>query len=204
VAPDRVGCAPDRAFATILGMSTRRLLQTLCALAVVALGSLPGRGRAADARRLGQPLDSVFYIAKSENRNQVHYAVRVDARCVPRGEQPVYGYWRNYEQGPTARSPLLSIEEPAYGLAAPQQRQRTAHGGSVRFALRAFPERTIVVDTFATPDGCRALAATRVHGEVAQLRSIYVQLGLLFAVERVLVHAERLSDGAQLVERVTN
>src|SRR5690348_6852763 len=62
------------------------------------------------------PVSSVFYLAKSENKNQVHYAVRVDDRCRPVGAAPVYGYWRDLEVGPSATSRLLQHEQPAYGL----------------------------------------------------------------------------------------
>jgi len=36
----------------------------------------------------GGVVSSAFFIAKSENRNQVHYGVHVDAACSPVGAEP--------------------------------------------------------------------------------------------------------------------
>ncbi len=41
----------------------------------------------------------VFSIAKSENKNQVQYVVRLDAHCAPVGPAPVFAYWRMLEKG---------------------------------------------------------------------------------------------------------
>lgn len=174
------------------------------AIAWVCVCSLPCVARGEGTVVAGRPLDSVFFIEKSENRNQVHYGVKVDAKCAPVGEAPVYGYWRNLEEGKDARSPLLSIEQRGYGVDIERARSRPTGGGSVQFSLRGLAGRRIVIDTFTTPEGCRAVAASRILDQVAELRSIYVELGglLNLQVERLLLRGKGLRSHADLVETV--
>src|SRR3954471_2332361 len=80
-------------------------------------------------------LPSAFFISKSENRNQVHYAVAVDASCAPAGDTPVHPYWRLLEEGPALTSPLLEREQQVYGIASQRVTQRTASGGSIALTL---------------------------------------------------------------------
>jgi hypothetical protein len=54
----------------------------------------------------------VFSIAKSENKNQVQYVVRLDDHCAPWGPEPLSAYWRMLEQGPTQTAPILPREVP--------------------------------------------------------------------------------------------
>src|ERR1700678_3657284 len=96
----------------------------------------------------------LFSISKSENRNQVVYAVRVDEACRPPGQSPVHAFWQNLEVGPNDQSPLLFIEQPAYGLAS----QEALPGDAVKVRLRALPDRPIVVHTARTGDTCTATA----------------------------------------------
>ena len=57
---------------------------------------------------------SLFTIGKSQNKNQVQYAIRVDGQCVPVPGAPVFAYWRMLELGPTRLEPLLACEQDAY------------------------------------------------------------------------------------------
>lgn len=166
--------------------------------------SLPSSTRAEGAALTGRPIDSVFFIEKSENRNQVHYGVRVDRNCAPTGDAPVYGYWRNLEEGKDARSSLLGIEQRGYGVSIARSQARPTGGGSVQFTLRGLAGRRIVIDTFSTPQGCRAVAAARILDQVAELRSIYVKLGglLNFQVDQLLLRGTALRTHADLVETV--
>lgn len=174
------------------------------ATALVCVCSLPCLTRAEGVAPVGRPVDSVFFIEKSENRNQVHYGVRVDRNCAPIGDEPVYGYWRNLEESKDARSPLLSIEQRGYGVSIERSKARATGGGSVHFSLRGLAGRRIVIDTFSTPEGCRAVAAARILDQVAELRSIYVKLGglLNFQVDQLLLRGTALSTHADLVETV--
>jgi hypothetical protein len=158
----------------------------------------------AQVKVAGNPVHSVFFIAKSENRNQVHYAVRVDARCRPIGTRPVYGYWRDYEDGPKATSRLLDHEQSAYGLTAPRWVRAAAEGGQIRIGLRGFPDRPLTIETFRTRAGCRARAHTTIARSHAVLRSIYVELGFLFSIDYVLLRGYRAADGRPLQEKVND
>ena len=177
-----------------------------CVVCLVAVHSLaaPASGKpAANARRLTWAnTQSVFRIQKSENRNEVHYAIRVDAQCHPSGKQPVFGYWREFEKGPRAVSPLLSHEQPAYGLMPPRSVERTASGGRVRVSLRAFPERLLTIEVQRAGTGCAARALTTIHKQPAMLNSIYVQIGFLFSVEYAIARGVRLPEGTPVQEKL--
>ena len=184
-----------------------RLLGVAVAIGCCAPALLPGRLRAADPppRTLpGNPVRSVFFISKSENKNQVHYAVRVDALCRPHGKRPMYGYWRDFEDGPNATSALLSHEQSAYGLTAPRWVRHGKEGGQVRIGLRGFPDRPLTIETFRAQDGCRARAYTTIARRAAVLRSIYVELGFLFSIDYVLVRGYHVADGRPVQEKVND
>jgi hypothetical protein len=149
-------------------------------------------------------VQSVFHISKSENRNEVHYAVRVDAGCHAVGRQPLFGYWRDFEKGPRAVSPLLSHEQPAYGLTPPRSIEQTGVGSRVRISLRAFPERLLTVETQRQAASCAARAVTTIQKQPAMLISIFVQIGFLFSVEYAVVRGPRLSDGAPVQEKIND
>lgn len=154
-------------------------------------GSLPGK-----------PVTSVFFIAKSENRNQVHYAVRVDDQCRPVGNKPVYNYWRDFEKGPGVTSPLLDREQSAYGLTEPHWVRRSDQGGRIRIGLRSFPERPLIIETFQGPNECRARALVMIQNKPAVLRSIYVDIGFLFNVDYILLRGYRVTDNRPVQEKI--
>jgi hypothetical protein len=148
------------------------------------------------------PVDSVFHIEKSHNRNQVHYAVKVDAACRPLGARPVWGYWREFEVGPRATSHILPHEQQAYGVQEGAAVQLGPNWGRVRINLRGFPQRPLVIDTFRQGSGCAARALTSIAGQPALLRSIYVKIGFLFSVEYALARGLRSSDGKPVEEKL--
>lgn len=175
-------------------------------VAVLGMASIVrGGSNAPSARALrlpSAPVSSVFHVEKSENKNQVHYAVRVDERCRPTGKAPVYAYWRDLEDGPKAVSPLLQHEQPAYGLTEPRATEVNESGGEIRIGMRGFPDRALRIVTFAEGGGCRARAYTPIEGAPAMLTSIYVELGFLFSVDYVLVRGLRVSDARPVKEKV--
>jgi hypothetical protein len=70
--------------------------QIACTCSIAALGTSPS-ARAEPA--LDNDPTSVFIVAKNQNKNQVHYGVRLDPACSVVGAQPVYSYWRMLERG---------------------------------------------------------------------------------------------------------
>lgn len=181
-------------------------LAPACALAGISLVTWPLAAapttQPAGVRLPVAAVGSVFHIEKSENKNQVHYAVQVDEACRPRTAKPVYAYWRELERGPTVVSDLLDHEQPAYGLRAPRLVQRNESGGLIRVSLRAFPERPLSIELFRTTTGCGARALVTIRGQPAVLSSIYVDIGFLFSVNYALLRGVRVSDGQPVQEKI--
>jgi hypothetical protein len=146
-------------------------------------------------------IGSVFFVAKSENRNQVHYGLHLDEACSPSGRAPVFAYWRMLEHGPLATEPLLAHEVPAYGVAEQRVLARDQGGGRVAVTLRALPARTIVVASQAQGEVCRADATTSIGGAPAALTSVYAKLGWPFGVDYLVLSGRGL-DGREVRERI--
>jgi len=174
------------------------------ALGAMLLGYTPRLAHGATPR--SDPR-SVFFIAKSENRNQVHYGVRLDPSCAPVGPSPVFAYWRMLERGPLATEPLLTRELGAYGFAGQRVIAREPNGGQVEVTLRALPARPIVVGsglgaTQRPGEPCSATATTTIAGAAASLTSVYAKLAWPFGVEYLMLSGRSLADGRELRERI--
>jgi hypothetical protein len=164
----------------------------LASIASIARGDGPGRDVA-----------SIFHVAKSENRNQVHYGIHLDGDCAPVGPEPVFAYWRMLEHGPSATEPLLSREVRAYGFASQRVLERGPGGGRVMVTLHALPGRPIVISSSAAGDGtCTAVAVTSVDKVPAALSSVFVQLRWPFGVSYLRIAGRSVVDGRKLEETV--
>ena len=140
-------------------------------------------------------IPSALFVSKSENKNQVHYGVRVDERCTLASPSPVFAYWKMLERGPDATEPLLAREESAYGIAS----QRVS-GDTVTVTLHALPSRPITIRVARTDSGCVASAETTIDGQAARLFNVHVALGFLHVDH--LVITGWATDGRVLRERV--
>jgi len=136
----------------------------LCPLASLAGAPAPARG-----------VDSAFFIARSENRNQVHYGVHVGEDCSPQGPHPVHAYWRMLEQGTAKTEPLLRIEGPAYGLEDTQEVASSPAGWRIRIRLRAYSDRPIEIALARENGACTTRAWMVLNGSLSQLEQIYVR-----------------------------
>jgi len=172
----------------------RRL--SLCWVAVAA--SLAGTARG----DTGRDVASVFFVAKSENKNQVHYGLHLDTACAPAGAAPVFVYWRMLEHGPGATEPILSREAAAYGIADQSVIERRPDGGRIVLHLRAMPDRTIEIGTTARDVRCEVSATTRIDGAPALLASVFAQLRWPFGVDYLLLSGRSLADGHVVRERL--
>ena len=148
-------------------------------------------------------LDSVIFLTKNTNKNQVHYGVRVDEHCRPLEDEPVYAYWRNLEEGPDERSGLMFWEEPGYGLVQPKQVERSEKSGSLQLVIRGVPEHTIKLDTFTTEEGCAARAFTHINGSNAVLERIDINVSGWATVNKIEIFGVSASDG-QMVSEITH
>ncbi len=141
-----------------------------------------------------QDPDSVIFLTKNTNGNQVHYGVHVDERCRPAAKRPVYAYWRMLEKGPEERAGLMFWEQPGYGVKQPDEVSAEDSGGRFTFMIRGVPERRIRVETFLADKGCRARAFTTMNGEDALFRRIDIEVSGWANVHRVEIHGLRPTD----------
>ncbi len=122
---------------------------------------------------------SAFFISKSENKNQVHYSVDVDAQCMPSGSAPVRAYWRDIEDGKVVIKPLKGMEEPAYGI----KFQRVLKVGDgrqiVEMAVRGLPSRVVHIETKSVDGKCVAEARAVVKDETVTLVEVFLKIGFL-------------------------
>lgn len=141
-------------------------------------------------------IPSAFSIAKSGNKNEVHYAVRVDETCNPSRSAPVRPYWRMLERSKDAVEPLSSTEERAFGV----QRQ-DVDGDSVHLVLRGLPSRTITIRTTRNGDGgCDSTASMSVAGTSARIAGVFVKQSL-FGVSYIQVDGQS-ANGELVRERI--
>jgi hypothetical protein len=131
----------------------------------------------------------------------VHYAIRLDQNCQPRGAAPLFGYWRDLEEGPNVTSPISARAERAYGLAR-QAVSTTANGATVRAILQAVPDRPLVIDVTRSGDRCEATARTMIDGSRAVLERAFIQLAPFFRVAHVDLTGRSTRDGTPRQERI--
>jgi hypothetical protein len=141
----------------------------------------------------------LFSISKSENKNQVEYAIRVDDRCQPLAVAPVFAYWRMREKGPGVTEPLLAHELDAYGIAS-QVTTHTPDGVVVQLVLRAVRGRPIAIGVSRSASGaCQALSTVAISGSPAHLYDVYAKLKWPFGVEYLLLQGWSL-DGTRIMK----
>ena len=111
----------------------------------------------------------LFVIERNKNRNLVQYRVRLDADCVPAGDEPIDCYWRMLEKGPDAVEAVGLFEQAAYGIG-----RQECHSDGLIVRLKALPERVVTVRAGFDGGACRARAYTRIDGAEARLTRVYV------------------------------
>jgi len=170
-----------------------------------AHAALAGTDDPADTGRSFGPatgdIASVFFVAKSQNRNQVHYGIRLDRSCRPSGERPVFAYWRMLENHGELE-PLLPVETTAYGLLDEQPVDvHTPGETTVSVGLRALSDRRVTILVRRGASGCEATATTTVGGAAARLRFAYVHVVWPFGIDYILLRGRR-GEGAVPVEEI--
>jgi hypothetical protein len=170
-----------------------RLITILSGAAFAALAiTAPQQSRAS----VSSEISSALAIAKSSNKNQVHYAVEVDGACAPTGASPVRPYWRMLEKSADATEPLGGMEQRAFGIA-----RQDVSGDDVRISLRALPQRPITIHTIRAEDGkCTSSASTTINGVPARIDNVFVKTKL-FGVDYVQLTGIT-KDGSVVRERL--
>ena len=187
--------APSRSFAA------HRSVVIVAALAATLLN---GRSVIADPTPPPMPrldMNTVFLVAKSENKNQVHFGVHVDQQCNVVGANPLYGYWRMLEKKGEIE-PILSREVRAYGIDPVQKIEKSGDTTTITTRLNAIPDRLLRIRITRTPSGCGAEATMPIAGGDARLRLIYVRIGWMFSVDYILLRGSRMPDGHTVEEKI--
>jgi hypothetical protein len=167
-----------------------------CLLGLAVTGSLALPSVVASAARALE-LPSVLVIAKSSNRNEVHYAAVVDQACAPVGTAPLRPYWRMLERGPSATEGLLDSEQRWLGIG-----HQEVTGNTIQMSLRAMPARKFTVRMEQGPEGgCSSWVGTTIASVPARVASVYVKQKF-FGVDYVLLTGWA-EDGSVVRERVS-
>ena len=166
----------------------------------VLVSAEAGRAESPSARAPRDP-KSIFLVAKSENKNQVHYGVRIDDACNVVGTAPLYGYWRMLEkQGEI--EPILSREVRAYGLDPIQRIEKNGDATTIYARMNAIPDRQLRVTVARTAGRCEAQASMSIAGSDANLNLIYIRLSWPFGVDYILLRGSRAADGRSVEEKI--
>ena len=173
-------------------------------LLLAALAWAPQLARAEGSVTFGpNDVHSVFHVAKSENQNQVHYGLRLDAACRPVGKRPVFAYWSRYRATGRVDAPLEGLGTRFYGASDEQKVQVGSTGGSVRMYVKALDRVLVDIAIARTDKGCVAVPTTKIQGEPASLTRAYLQLGRFgLSVKYVDLLGTRVRDRARVVQRI--
>jgi Domain of unknown function (DUF4833) len=146
---------------------------------------------------------SLFHVAKSENQNQVHYALHLDAACKPMGKRPVFAYWQRLREGKRIPDQLTGIGTTVYGASDEQKVIAQKSGAShVEMFVKALKNVRITIEVRKTAQGCQALPYATILKQRARLSHAFLQLGSWgLSVKYVDVVGFRVSDGQRLAER---
>jgi hypothetical protein len=184
--------------------ASRRQLSLSSAVFGAALWLVPRLTHAEEAVLFGpNDVHSVFHVAKSENQNQVHYGLRLDASCRPLGKRPVFAYWKRHRTTGQVDAPLEGLGRRFYGASDEQKVQVGTTGGRVQMHVKALDRVLVDIAITKTANGCMALPTTTINGERAHLSRAYLQLGRFgMTVKYVDVMGTRPRDGARVVQRL--
>lgn len=172
--------------------------KTLVALAAVTAGV----SWAGDPDFGPNDVATVFFFAKSDDRNRVDYGLRLDGSCMPVGEEPLFPYWREFESEPPGLKThsLKFFEYAGYGI-SDQRTKKVENRAEIAVKLKAFP-REIVITTQKGADGkCQVIARSVIAAMPnVELVSAYIKLKSGWSVEYVEVKGR--VDGKGVAERL--
>ena len=144
----------------------------------------------------------LFHIERNKNKNQVHYAIRLDKNCKPKNKEPIYVYWLDLEAKTPEISSLTWIDQPAYGI----QKQTKTSDSQVKLLLKALPNKVIYVQYFKDKkrNTCKASASTKISNKKSTLRMVYVfaKATLFIPVVQYIDIFGKLPNGSSVKERI--
>jgi hypothetical protein len=180
-------------------------MRTIAPLAILCLLASDASAKDPTFTRFDVP--TVFYIAKSDDRNRVDYGIHLDDHCAPASDQAVFQYWREFENSPPVRIHGLGmLETIVYGISHQQAVTKTPTGGAHIVTLRQFDKKPIRIVTKKDADGrCSAQARAIINGKDRELTYVYVKLakgGLTPSIDYVGVHGKDGDAGLDVEERL--
>jgi hypothetical protein len=160
-----------------------------------------GVAQAADAPRFGpHDIRTLFLVAKSENRNEVHYGIHLDKDCLPIGSSPVFAYWQENEQGPNVLEGLHTLDRTVYGISRQNVARRALDESVVTMAIRAAPDRAVTITIRRQNGACVAEPMGLIAGTRARLERIFVHIPGVLRVDWIEIRGT--ANGKVIVERV--
>jgi hypothetical protein len=184
-------------------LAGRVVLSLVVALAVGLAGG--GTARGEEPSFGDHDIQTLLYIAKSDDKNRVDYGMRLDERCAPRrDQQPVFAYWREFEKAPPVRvHPLGPFEFLAYGILRQLSSGRGRGGYQHAIRLRQLQRDLFITTRKRASGGCEAEVRTRIAGRDGVLvESAFIQLGPLGSVRWVDLHGRSAATGEPVTERL--
>lgn len=165
---------------------------------LMALGLGAVAAQAGEAVKFGpHDVPIVFAIGKSDDHNQVQYALKLTPECRPVGGAPVFGYWREYDNRERLL-PMSWLDTIAYGIGS-----QAVSADSVTMTIKTAPERAISIEVLRDVEGrCSARPYTLISGRRARLSLIFLKLSGPFSVSWVEIRGTAVDTGEPIVERV--
>ena len=143
---------------------------------------------------------TVFAIGKSDDGNEVQYAVRLDDTCALVGKEPVFGYWRLHDEGPGVTKTMSFMDQFGYGISS----QKVASDRqSVTIQLKTASGHPIDIHTRREGGRCVATPLATIGGERAELQRIFLQLSGPLSVAWVSISGVSLTGREKRSERLT-
>ncbi len=169
---------------------------TLFRVALLALVS--AQARAHEPVRFGSnDVKIVFAIGKSDDHNQVQYALRLTPDCLPATKAPVFGYWRLYDDHERLL-PMSWLDSIAYGIGS-----QAVKSSEVTMTIKTAPDRVISIEVGRDADGrCSARPYVSILGHRARLSLIFLKLSGPLSVSWVEIRGTSVDTGEPVVERV--
>jgi hypothetical protein len=180
-----------------------------CNAAAIALGALffcPADVGAKEPKFLPFDVQTVFYIAKSDDRNRVDYGIHLDDHCASIRDDAVFQYWREFENAPPVRVHELGLfDYIPYGISEQRAVHKAPTGGTHLMKLRQFGF-PIAIFTEKRPDGrCGAQARVAINGKESELVYVFVQLAKGWPIPSVVyvdLHGRDLDTGHDVEQRI--
>lgn len=167
------------------------------AIALAVVVAAPAAALRVDAT----DVPTVFYVTKSDDRNRVDYGIRLDDRCRPDRDQPIFVYWRRFEPGQSRFGDLSFLDRQAYGITDQRISSSNDGGTWVELRTRAANGRRLLVLATPSDDGCHARVRMDLGGRPVWLHHAHVQLYGPMMVDYITFYGTDVETGARVRHR---